>query len=288
MKIATYNINGIIGRLDNLLRWLKEASPDVVCLQELKSENNKFPEKQLKDAGYNAIWQGQKSWNGVAILAKNEIKELRNDLPGDDDEFTHSRYIEAFINGIVIGCIYLPNGNPYPGPKFDYKLRWFQRLADHAKDLVNRDLPVILVGDYNIMPAELDTYKPEKYTNNALFRTESRVAYKNLVDQGWTDAIRALYPNERIYTFWDYFRNAYGRNAGLRLDHFLLNKKIANRLTTAQVDKNVRGWPGSSDHAPVWIELADNNHPASKNKPMKKEIITDIPVNGFLDPEKDS
>jgi bifunctional non-homologous end joining protein LigD len=256
MKIATYNINGINGRLEILLRWLKEADPDIVCLQELKCENRSFPENPIKDAGYNAIWQGQKSWNGVAILSKSEIKELRNDLPGDDDEFTHSRYIEAFIDGMVIGCIYLPNGNPWPGPKFDYKLRWFRRLAEHAKDLVNRDLPVILLGDYNVMPTDLDTYKPEKYINNALFRPETKEAYKQLVDQGWTDAIRSLYPSERIYTFWDYLRDAYGRNAGLRLDHFLLNKKIANRLASATVDKHVRGWQGASDHAPVWIELA--------------------------------
>jgi bifunctional non-homologous end joining protein LigD len=267
MKIATYNINGINGRLEILLRWLQEADPDIVCLQELKSEDHKFPERPLKEAGYNAIWQGQKSWNGVAILAKAEIKELRNDLPGDDNEFTHSRYIEAFVNGLVIGCIYLPNGNPWPGPKFDYKLRWFSRLAEHAKDLVNRDLPVILIGDYNVMPTELDTYKPEKYVNNALFRPETREAYKNLVDQGWTDAIRTLYPDERIYTFWDYLRDAYGRNAGLRLDHFLLNKSITGRLAAAQVDKHVRGWKGSSDHAPVWIELADHDLPEKKKKP---------------------
>lgn len=270
MKIATYNINGINGRLEILLRWLKEADPDIVCLQELKSENHKFPERVLKDAGYNAIWQGQKSWNGVAILAKAELKELRNDLPDADSEFTHSRYIEAFVNGIVIGCIYLPNGNPWPGPKFDYKLRWFQRLAEHAKALVGRDLPVILIGDYNVMPTELDTYKPEKYVNNALFRPETREAYKNLIDQGWTDAIRTLYPNERVYTFWDYLRDAFGRNAGLRLDHFLLNKKLAGRLVSAQVDKHVRGWKGASDHAPVWIELA--NHDLPEKKKIAKAI----------------
>jgi bifunctional non-homologous end joining protein LigD len=266
MKIATYNINGINGRLEILLRWLSEADPDIVCLQELKSENHKFPERALKEAGYNAIWHGQKSWNGVAILAKTEIKVLRNDLPGKDDEFTHSRYIEAFINGMVIGCIYLPNGNPWPGPKFDYKLRWFQRLAAHAKDLVNRDLPVILIGDYNVMPTELDTYKPEKYLKNALFRPESREAYKDLVDQGWTDAIRSLYPNERIYTFWDYLRDAYGRNAGLRLDHFLLNKKARPNLVSATVDKHVRGWKGSSDHAPVCIEFSETELPARKKE----------------------
>jgi bifunctional non-homologous end joining protein LigD len=271
MKIATYNINGIKGRMEILLRWLSEADPDIVCLQELKSENHKFPERVLKEAGFNAIWHGQKSWNGVAILAKTEIKELRNDLPGEDIEFTHSRYIEAFIDGMVIGCIYLPNGNPWPGPKFDYKLRWFRRLAEHAKDLVNRDLPVILIGDYNVMPTELDTYKPEKYVNNALFRPETREAYKNLVDQGWTDAIRTLYPNEPIYTFWDYLRDAYGRNAGLRLDHFLLNKTIAGRLASAQVDKQVRGWKGSSDHAPVWIELADKAIPKKKQTQTEKD-----------------
>lgn len=288
LKIATYNINGINGRIDNLLRWLREADPDIVCLQELKCESNRFPETQLKAAGYNAVWQGQKSWNGVAILAKAEIKELLRDLPGEDDEFTHSRYIEAFVSGIVIGCIYLPNGNPYPGPKFDYKLRWFQRLAEHAQNLVNRDLPVILIGDYNVMPTELDTYKPEKYVNNALFRNETREAYKNLIAQGWTDAIRTLYPKERIYTFWDYLRDAYGRNAGLRLDHFLLNKPIANKLKSAQVDKDVRGWPGSSDHAPVWIELTDDNTVVTPKKTMAKEKTKKTATSSFLDPEKDS
>ena len=267
MKIATYNINGINGRLDNLLRWLKQADPDIVCLQELKCESRAFPEKALKDAGYNAVWQGQKSWNGVAILSKTEIQELLRDLPGDDDEFTHSRYIEAFTGGMVIGCIYLPNGNPFPGPKFDYKLRWFKRLADHAKELVNRNLPVLLVGDYNVMPTDLDTYKPEKYVNNALFQPESKAAYESLISQGWTDGIRHLYPNQRIYTFWDYLRNAYQRDAGLRLDHFLLNPAIAKQLRAAGVDKEVRGWPGSSDHAPIWIELADK--PIKPKKQMK-------------------
>jgi bifunctional non-homologous end joining protein LigD len=288
MKIATYNINGINGRLEILLRWLKEAQPDIVCLQELKSETNKFPESAINNAGYQAIWHGQKSWNGVAILSKTEIKELRNDLPGEDDKFTHSRYIEGFINGIVIGCIYLPNGNPWPGPKFDYKLRWFNRLAEHAQGLVNRELPVILIGDYNVMPTELDTYKPEKYVNNALFRPETRLAYKNLLDQGWTDAIRTLHPNERIYTFWDYLRDAYGRNAGLRLDHFLLNKMIAGRLAAAQVDKHVRGWKGSSDHAPVWIDLADVNLPEPKpNKKEKVQITLPHAADTAAEPESD-
>jgi exodeoxyribonuclease III len=257
MKIATYNINGINARLELLLRWLNEAQPDIVCLQELKAEHQKFPEAAIIQAGYQVIWLGQKSWNGVAILSKTEIKPLRDDLPGDDDLFTHSRYIEAFTGGVVIGCIYLPNGNPYPGPKFDYKMRWMKRLADHAQDLVDRELPVLLVGDYNVMPTELDTYKPEKYLDNALFSREAREAYDDLIKQGWTDAIRELFPEQRIYTFWDYFRNAYARDAGLRIDHFLLNKHVAGRLVHAEVDKHVRGWKGTSDHAPVWIELAD-------------------------------
>lgn len=272
MKIATYNINGINGRLDILLRWLKEADPDIVCLQELKSENHKFPQQALEKAGYNCFWKGQKSWNGVAILSKTDIQELMNDLPGKDDEFTHSRYIEAFTNGVVIGCIYLPNGNPYPGPKFDYKLRWFGRLKAHAKELVDRDLPILLVGDYNVMPTALDTYKPEKYVDNALFRVESRTAYQKLVDQGWTDAIRSLHPDDRIYTFWDYLRDAYGRNAGLRLDHFLLNKNVSGRLVSAQVDKHVRGWKGASDHAPVWIELVNDNEAVAKSRKAKRAV----------------
>ena len=239
MKIATYNINGINGRLPNLLRWLAEAKPDVVCLQELKAPDDKFPERALLGLGYHAIWHGQQSWNGVAILSRyGEIKETRRGLPGDEED-THSRYIEAFINGVVIGCLYLPNGNPWPGPKFDYKLRWMGRFREHADKLRGFNLPVALVGDYNVMPTDLDTYKPEKYGKNALFRPESREAFAALVDSGWTDAIRYLYPDERIYTFWDYLRNAYGRDAGLRLDHFLLNDVLKERLLSAKVDKAV-------------------------------------------------
>ncbi|OKS88153.1 exodeoxyribonuclease III [Mucilaginibacter polytrichastri] len=257
MKIATYNINGINGRIENLLRWLADAKPDVVCLQELKAEDHKFPERALLDAGYHAIWQGQKSWNGVAILSRyGEIQETRRGLDGDPND-SHSRYIEAFINGVVIGCLYLPNGNPYPGPKFDYKLKWIKRLTAHGKKLQGFGLPVALIGDYNIMPTELDTYKPEKYVDNALFRPESRKLWRELLKTGWTDAIRKLYPNERFYTFWDYLRNAYGRDAGLRLDHFLLNNLLEARLVSAGVDKEVRGWKHTSDHAPVWIELSE-------------------------------
>jgi exodeoxyribonuclease III len=257
MKIATYNVNGVNGRLPVLLRWLEEATPDVVCLQELKAPQEKFPEQAIKDAGYNAIWLGEKSWNGVAILARNlEIKETRRGLPGDPEDL-HSRYIEAFINGVVIGCLYLPNGNPAPGPKLDYKLRWFERLTDHAKELLSYDVPVIITGDYNVMPTELDVYKPERWVKDALFLPEVRQAFKTLVDQGWTDAIRKLYPTEKIYTFYDYFRNAYGRDAGLRIDHFLLSPQLDGRLLAAGVNRDVRGWEKTSDHAPVWIEIAD-------------------------------
>lgn len=255
MKIATYNVNGITSRLPVLLRWLKETSPDVACLQELKAPEEKFPESAINDAGYNAIWHGQKSWNGVAILARNHTPvEICRALPGDPEDM-HSRYIEAVVNDVRIGCLYLPNGNPAPGPKFDYKLQWFQRLTLHAAELLALKKPVVLTGDYNVMPTEIDVYKPERWVNDALFRPETRLAFKTLVEQGWTDAIRKLYPNEIIYTFWDYFRNNYERNAGLRIDHFLLSPDISNRLTGAGVDRHVRGWEKSSDHAPVWIEL---------------------------------
>lgn len=257
MKIATYNVNGVNGRLPVLLRWLEETQPDVVCLQELKAPQEKFPEQAIKDAGYQAIWHGQKSWNGVAILARNmEIKEIRRGLPGDPDD-THSRYIEGFVNGVLIGCLYLPNGNPAPGPKLEYKLAWFARLQAHAKDLLATGLPVLLTGDFNVMPTELDVYKPERWVDDALFRPEVRQAFKDLVDQGWTDAIRTLYPDQKIYTFWDYFRNAYGRDAGLRIDHFLLSPALKGRLLQGGVDKQVRGWEKTSDHGPVWIELAE-------------------------------
>ncbi len=257
MKIATYNVNGVNGRLPVLLRWLEEKQPDVACLQELKAPNEKFPLKAIEDAGYNAIWHGQKSWNGVAILTRGrEIQEVRRALPGDAEDL-HSRYIEAIVDGIVIGCLYLPNGNPAPGPKFDYKLQWFDRLTKHAKELYKQDVPVILTGDYNVMPTEKDVHKPERWVDDALFRPETRAAFKKLMAQGWTDAIRKLYPNETIYTFFDYFRQAYERNAGLRIDHFLLSPHIDKRLIAAGVDRDVRGWEKSSDHAPVWIEIAD-------------------------------
>lgn len=258
MKIATYNVNGINGRLPVLLRWLHEAVPEVVCLQELKASQEKFPQKAIQEAGYNAIWHGQKSWNGVAILARNaQPEEIRRELPGDQDD-SNSRYIEAMINGIVVGCLYLPNGNPAPGPKFDYKLRWFERLTAHAAELLASDMPVVLAGDYNVMPTELDVYKPERWLDDALFRPEVRSAFQTLVAQGWTDAIRKVYPDDKIYTFWDYFRNAFGRNAGLRIDHFLLSPHLDSRLIGAGVYRSVRGWEKTSDHAPAWIELVDD------------------------------
>jgi exodeoxyribonuclease-3 len=258
MKIATYNVNGVNGRLTVLLRWLKQAAPDVVCLQELKAPQEKFPLTAIEDAGYQAIWHGQKSWNGVAILSRiGKPEEIRRALPGDPEDM-HSRYIEAIVNDIVIGCLYLPNGNPAPGPKFDYKLNWFKRLTSHAKKLLAHDVPAILIGDFNVMPTELDVYKPESWKDDALFRPEVRAAFKKLVEQGWTDAIRKLYPNEKIYTFWDYFRNAYARNAGLRIDHFLLSEHVNKRLLAAGVDRDVRGWEKTSDHAPAWIVLADD------------------------------
>ncbi|QDW27220.1 DNA ligase D [Pedobacter sp. KBS0701] len=279
MKIATYNINGVNGRIETLLKWLKEADPDIVCLQELKCEDKSFPIKKINDAGYQAKWHGQKAWNGVAVLSKKEIKELRNDLPGEDDEYTHSRYLEVFTYDTVIGCIYLPFGNPYPGPKYEYKKRWFSRLIDHAQTLMATGLPVMLIGDYNVMPTDLDTYKPEKYKNDALFRPEIRANYQSLLDQGWTDAIRTLYPTSAIYTYWDYLRKAYERNAGLRLDHFLLTADLAEKLKAGDVDKYVRGWEGASDHAPVWIELSDR--PLKKNLKSRKTISKN--AKGFLD-----
>ncbi|WP_298732866.1 exodeoxyribonuclease III [uncultured Chitinophaga sp.] len=257
MRIATYNVNGVNGRLPVLLRWLNETAPDVACLQELKAPQEKFPEQAIKDAGYDAIWHGQKSWNGVAILSRiGQPQEICRVLPGDPEDL-HSRYIEAMVNGIRIGCLYLPNGNPAPGPKFDYKLRWFERLTTHAAQLLASKQPVVLTGDYNVMPTEMDVYKPESWVDDALFRPETRAAFKKLMEQGWTDAIRTLYPDEKIYTFWDYFRNAYGRNAGLRIDHFLLSPQVSSRLKAGGVDKEVRGWEKTSDHAPVWIALKD-------------------------------
>jgi len=257
MRIVTYNVNGIGARLPNLLRWLAQSSPDIVCLQELKAPQERFPESAIRAAGYGVIWHGQKSWNGVAILARgSEPAEIRRTLPGDAAD-VHSRYIEATVRGLTIGCLYLPNGNPAPGPKFDYKLQWLERLIAHAAELVDKSSAVILAGDYNVIPTERDVYKPERWVDDALFRVEVRAAFERLTRQGWTDAIRATHPDAQIYTFWDYFRNAYERDAGLRIDHLLLNGAVAARLATAGVERDVRGWEKASDHAPTWVELQD-------------------------------
>jgi exodeoxyribonuclease-3 len=256
MKIATFNVNGVNGRLSLLLDWLAETAPDVVCLQELKAPQEKFPAAAIEQAGYGAIWQGQSRWNGVALLARGcEPIQTRRALPGDPDD-AQARYIEAAVNGVLVGCLYAPNGNPFPGPKFEYKMAWLERFRAHAAELRTVDGPVVLAGDYNIIPTERDVYKPERWLDDALFQPEPRALYRRMLDDGWTDAIRHLHPDETIYTFWDYWRRAFERNAGLRIDHLLLNRQAAARLQAAGVDKEVRARPGASDHAPTWIELA--------------------------------
>ena len=255
MKIATFNINNINRRLPNLLAWLKSAKPDVACLQELKAHQDKFPEKALSDVGYSSAWVGQKTWNGVAILArKRDPVVIRTSLPGDsrDDQ---SRYIEAAVNGIVIACIYAPNGNPQPGLKFDYKLSWMKRLHRHAGTLLKSDAPVIIAGDFNVAPTPLDIYPTRSWDKDALIQPASRHAYARLLQQGWTDGIRTLHPDKRLYTFWTYWRSRYERNDGLRLDHILLNQSLAQQLKKAGVDRDVRGLSDASDHAPAWVVL---------------------------------
>jgi exodeoxyribonuclease-3 len=255
MKIATFNINNVNRRLPNLLAWLKAAKPDIVCLQELKAAQADFPAAALGKAGYGAVWRGQQTWNGVAILARGAEPVLTRDaLPGDPDD-SQSRYIEAAVDGILIGCIYLPNGNPQPGPKFDYKLAWFKRLAAHGRRLLKANVPVMLAGDFNVAPTAQDIYPTRSWDKDALVQPESRAAYQRLLTQGWTDAIRALHPDQPMYTFWDYKRNRWPRDAGLRLDHLLLGPKLAPQLIAAGIDRAVRGKEGASDHAPAWVEL---------------------------------
>ena len=257
MKIATFNVNGITSRLPRLLEWLEKESPDIACLQELKALDTGFPIVPIRAAGYGAIWQGQRSWNGVAILAKGENPvEVQRGLTGDPDD-THSRYIEARVKGLIVGCLYLPNGNPQPGPKFDYKLAWFERLIAHAKGLYKLKEPVVLAGDYNVVPTDFDIYNAKSWRKDALLQPESREAYQRLLAQGWVDALHHVHPDEQIYTFWDYFRDHWKRNAGLRIDHLLLNKQLAPRLIDANVDRWVRDQPKPSDHAPTWIEVED-------------------------------
>jgi exodeoxyribonuclease-3 len=257
MKIATFNVNGITTRLPRLLEWLHESEPDIACLQELKTSDATFPEQAIRDAGYGALWHGQKGFNGVAILARGEQPvERRRGLPHDPDD-THSRYLEASAKGLIVASIYLPNGNPQPGPKFDYKLAWFLRLIGHAQTLVDADVPVVLAGDYNVVPTDGvgDIYSPKSWKNDALLQPQSREAYRRLLALGYTDAIHALHEGEPVYTFWDYFRNRFARDAGLRIDPLLLNPNARARLQAAGVDKAVRGREKPSDHAPAWIVL---------------------------------
>jgi len=255
MKIATFNINNVNRRLPNLLAWLAESRPDVVCLQELKATDRQFPITAIEAAGYGAVWRGQSAWNGVAILARDAVPVLvRTELPGDSTD-TQARYIEAAVDGVLIASLYAPNGNPQPGPKFAYKLAWNERLIAHAAELYAANVPVVLAGDYNIVPEPRDIYPSRSYDKNALVQPEPRAQFRRLLEQGWLDAIRAVHPDETIYTFWDYMRNRWPRNAGLRLDHLLLSKKLRRRLEAADVDRDVRGQDGASDHAPVTIVI---------------------------------
>ncbi|MER9794436.1 exodeoxyribonuclease III [Mesorhizobium sp. M0213] len=255
MKIATFNVNNINSRLPNLLAWLAAAKPDIACLQELKARQTQFPRTALAAAGYGAVWVGQPTWNGVAILSRGSEPVLtREALPGDDSD-QQARYIEAAVNGIVVASLYAPNGNPQPGPKFQYKLAWHERLEAHAAQLLDTGLPVVLAGDFNIVPEARDIYPTRSYDDNALVQPESRASFQRLLDQGWLDALRKKHPTETLYTFWDYRRNRWPRDAGLRLDHILLSKKLSRRLVAAGIDRDVRGETGASDHAPVWVEL---------------------------------
>ena len=254
MKIATFNINNINRRLPNLLSWLRTARPDIVCLQELKAADEQFPQHAIGQAGYHAVWRGQKTWNGVAILARTEPIVTRTSLPGAQDD-ERARYLEAAVNGVLVASLYLPNGNPQPGPKFDYKLAWLERLIGHANDLMTLDVPVILAGDFNVVPTDFDIYPSRSWDKDALLQPQSRAAFCRLVDQGWTDALRALHPDEPMYTFWDYKRDRWNWNAGLRIDHLLVTPDLAPRIAKAGVDRWVRAEEGASDHAPAWIEL---------------------------------
>jgi exodeoxyribonuclease III len=257
MKIATFNINNIKRRLPNLLDWLAAATPDVVCLQELKAADGEFPKAAIEAAGYEAVWRGERSWNGVAILARHRQPILtRRELPGDPGD-AEARYIEAAVNGILIASIYLPNGNPQPGEKFAYKIAWFDRLIRHAAELNKAGVPVALAGDYNVVPTEFDIYPTKSWDQDALLQPQVRAAFRRLLAQGWTDAIRTRHPEAPMYTYWDYKRNRWARDAGLRLDHILLSPDLAGRLTDAGVDRDVRAEEDASDHAPAWVMLSD-------------------------------
>ena len=255
-RIATFNVNGVNGRLPLLLKWLSERTCDIVCLQELKTSDEKFPIDTIRDAGYGAIWHGQKSYNGVAILARGAVPvERRRGLPGDSDD-THSRYLEAEVNGLIVGCLYLPNGNPAPGPKFDYKLRWFERLISYSRSLLKQGSPTVLCGDYNVVPTPIDAVAPRRWLGDAVYFPESRQAYAQMLEDGWIDAVRCIHPEKGVYTYWNFsYRGGYDRSSGLRMGHLLVNPPLSDRLSRAGVDVEVRGWEKPSDHAPAWIEI---------------------------------
>ena len=267
LRIATYNINGIRARLGALLEWLERDKPDIVCLQELKAPDEAFPAADIEALGYGALWHGQKSWNGVAILARGaQPEERRRGLPGGPDDL-QSRYLEASVHGLVVGCLYLPNGNPWPGPKFEYKLDWFERLIRHAATLLREGAPTVLAGDFNVVPTdELDIYDPKSWRKDALLQPESREAYARLLGQGWTDSLRTIAGDEKVFTFWDYFRKHWERNAGLRIDHLLLSRDLAPMLADAGVDRWVRGREGASDHAPTWVALGAGSDDSRSTK----------------------
>lgn len=255
MRVATYNINGTNARLPRLLEWLADAQPDVACLQEIKTPTESFPVQALADAGYHVLVHGQKGFNGVAILSREPARLRRTGLPGDDAD-EQARYIEAEVNGLVVASIYLPNGNPQPGAKFEYKLGWFDRLGRHARALLAEENPVVLAGDYNVCPEDRDVADMKAMANDALVQPESRAAWRRLLAQGWLDALRAVRPaDDHLYTFWDYQAGCWPRNAGLRIDHLLLSPQAADRLVTAAVDRAARGKEKASDHAPVWVDL---------------------------------
>ncbi|MBN8817305.1 MAG: exodeoxyribonuclease III [Sphingomonas sp.] len=257
MRIATFNINGIKARLPRLVEWLTETQPDVACLQEIKTQDEGFPIGEIEAAGYGAIWHGQKGFNGVAILARGQVpKEVARGLEGEPED-EHSRYLEAEVDGVRIASIYLPNGNPVPGPKFDYKIRWMARLRQRAAQIWAEEVPAVLAGDYNVIPFDRDVWKPEAMAADALMQPESRAAYKALLGDGWTDALASRHPAGGVWTYWDYQAGAWQRDAGFRIDHLLLSPAAADRLVDAQVDKAYRGREKASDHAPVWARLKD-------------------------------
>jgi len=259
MKIATWNINGVKARFETTLTWLKESSPDVVCLQEIKSVDENFPREAFEDAGYHVETHGQKGFNGVAILSKKPLEDVTRRLPGDPDD-EQARYIEATVStdvgAVRIACLYLPNGNPLGSEKFDYKLAWMQRLENRVQELLADEMPLVVAGDFNVIPMPEDAKRPDAWTNDALFQPESRTAFRRLVNLGMTDAIRATTPEPETYTFWDYQAGAWQKNDGIRIDHLLLSPEAADRLEAAGIDKQTRGWEKPSDHVPVWIELA--------------------------------